>query len=345
MMNTLLEQALSLLDWANYDAFFAFVAENVGLVGELADLRKEFMNKPTPDHLFPQRLRTWAQTHIEASKEGVAGFETKKYIFNRDFQFVTDKTKQNRGIGTSEVLQDKTTDDLQPDDLALLFRQDEALERLGEDADKLTAQEKLRLLALAENGHIYKGTFLAIGKHFQFRAVCESALESKFTYFKGKERLDDIAFENVTGNILHQYNRMMFLLRQHIPKRRDRSKDENVYEVPIEALREFVANAFVHRDYSQETRTTVYVEIFDDRIEIRNPGAFPKGTQPNRIIESVLINPTMMAVFMLHNHVEQKGTGINRAQRILEAQGLPKADIDFGNDEVRRVTVTIYRPT
>ena len=51
---------------------------------------------------------------------------------------------------------------------------------------------------------------------------------------------------------------------------------EDVYEIPLEVIREAVVNAIVHRDYGIRG-TSLTVEIYDDRVEITNPGGLPKG--------------------------------------------------------------------
>jgi ATP-dependent DNA helicase RecG len=48
-------------------------------------------------------------------------------------------------------------------------------------------------------------------------------------------------------------------------------RESLVYEYPVEALRESLVNAVIHRDY--ESNTPTIVSIFDDRIEIQNPGS------------------------------------------------------------------------
>ena len=45
-------------------------------------------------------------------------------------------------------------------------------------------------------------------------------------------------------------------------------------EVPAEALREAVLNALCHRQY-ERYNLTIGIAIYDDRIEIENPGVLP----------------------------------------------------------------------
>jgi ATP-dependent DNA helicase RecG len=49
---------------------------------------------------------------------------------------------------------------------------------------------------------------------------------------------------------------------------------EDQYEIPLEAIRESLVNAVVHRDYSNDGRD-INIGIYDDIVNIVSPGGFP----------------------------------------------------------------------
>ena len=235
-----------------------------------------------------------------------------------EYQKIKEKILLNRGAGTSELLKDKQARDLDEKELVNFFK----LERIVRSFDEselvlhdLSVQKRLVHLGLAENGHLFKGTFLCLGKRNQIQIISHSAIESQFIIFKGNDRANFLILETLSGNVIRQYEKMMMLLRVHIPLRRDREKSEDIYEIPMVAIREFVANAFVHRDYKDSVQSYIQVEMYDDRIEIKSPGFLPPNVDVDNIRSTVLINPTIAGIFHLYKHMERAGTGINRAQK------------------------------
>ncbi len=109
--------------------------------------------------------------------------------------------------------------------------------------------------------------------------------------------------------------------RQGIEIGRVRRRD--VPEYPVEAVREAVINAIVHADYSIGG-TGTKVAIFDDRIEITNPGLLPFGLTLEAALAGVsrLRNRVIGRVFRELGLIEQWGTGLGRITATCRNAGL-----------------------
>ncbi len=97
---------------------------------------------------------------------------------------------------------------------------------------------------------------------------------------------------------------------------------EDIYEIPLEVLREAVVNALMHRDYSI-TSTQVSIEIYDDRVEIVNPGGLPKGLSLRELgTVSIRRNEVIADLFFRLHKVERIGMGIQKMKEAMIAAGL-----------------------
>ncbi len=116
---------------------------------------------------------------------------------------------------------------------------------------------------------------------------------------------------------------------------------KNVKVYPEKAIREFVANALIHQDFSV-TGTSVMIEIFSDRIEITNPGVPLVDT--NRFIDTApkSRNESLAALMRRMNICEERGSGIDRAIEAIEVFQLPAPKFIRGDDYTR---VILYAPT
>ena len=94
-------------------------------------------------------------------------------------------------------------------------------------------------------------------------------------------------------------------------RRRDR------WSLPPAAVREAIVNAVVHTDYSQ-SGAPIRISIFDDRLEVENPGLLPFGLTLEDLPLGVskLRNRVLGRVFHELGLVEQWGSG---AQRMIAA--------------------------
>lgn len=91
----------------------------------------------------------------------------------------------------------------------------------------------------------------------------------------------------------------------------------NMPEYPPVAVRESIVNALLHADYAARG-STIMVAIFDDRMEITNPGNLMFGMTLKRALAgaSVLRNHVIAHTFRELQLIERWGSGL---QRILEA--------------------------
>ena len=89
---------------------------------------------------------------------------------------------------------------------------------------------------------------------------------------------------------------------------------KEIPEIPMDAIREALLNAFCHKDYSSGQSNEV--AIYKDRIEIYNPGAFPAGYEPNDFIERperpIRRNPRIARILYYSKDIESFGTGLRR---------------------------------
>lgn len=110
---------------------------------------------------------------------------------------------------------------------------------------------------------------------------------------------------------------------------------EKVKMFPKQALRELIANALVHQDFS-ETGTSVMIEMYDDRVEISNPGLPPIKT--DRFIDENRSRNELLAKTMRRFGIcEEKGSGIDKVISAAEIYQLPAPD--FKVSELRTTAV------
>ena len=96
-----------------------------------------------------------------------------------------------------------------------------------------------------------------------------------------------------------------------------------VPEYPPVAVREAIVNAVVHADYAQ-TGAPIRVAVFDDRIEVENPGMLVPGLTIADVMGGVskLRNRAIGRVFRELGLIEQWGSGIQRMTEACRSAGL-----------------------
>lgn len=104
---------------------------------------------------------------------------------------------------------------------------------------------------------------------------------------------------------------------------------------PKQALRELIANALVHQDFSA-SGASVMIEMYADRVEISNPGLPPIKVE--RFIDEYRSRNERLADLMRRLGLcEEKGSGVDKVVSAAEAYQLPAPDFRVG--ELRTTAV------
>ena len=100
-------------------------------------------------------------------------------------------------------------------------------------------------------------------------------------------------------------------------------KRTDLWTLPVVAVREAVMNAIVHADYAQQG-APIRVALFDDRLEIENPGLLPFGLTIEDIQKGIskLCNRVVGRVFQELGLMEHWGSGIQRMTAACQDQDL-----------------------
>jgi len=95
----------------------------------------------------------------------------------------------------------------------------------------------------------------------------------------------------------------------------------DIPEYPIEAIREAILNAVMHRDYF-EKGANVQIDIFDDRLIVTNIGGLIKPLTKEKLgTIAVRRNPLIADLFNRIHFVEKMGTGIKRIKEVCKQHG------------------------
>ena len=155
--------------------------------------------------------------------------------------------------------------------------------------------------------------------------------ELKLVQFAGVEAVEIIAHKLVQDDLVSSIEQALSFIRSHINKKitiKQAGRREEEYEYPIDVVREAIVNAVAHRDYFSKDAIQIY--IFEDRIEITNPGSLPHGL-PKELFGTISVqrNPITYRFLRDWEYVEGLGTGIPRMKNKMRTSGLSDPEFIF----------------
>lgn len=116
-------------------------------------------------------------------------------------------------------------------------------------------------------------------------------------------------------------------------------EEQDVPEYPLAAAHEAVANAVAHRDYAAPAQ--VFVRLFDDRLEIQNPGGLLPGLTLAQVLaggESRRRNPVIAEVLRQMGKMTTVGRGLALIRQEMAVLGSPPPEF-VSDGQYFRVTL------
>ncbi|MTI87646.1 MAG: transcriptional regulator [Balneolaceae bacterium] len=204
----------------------------------------------------------------------------------------------------------------------------------GASPESLDEEDFFEHLGLIKGGKITNAALLMFGDNqspsFPFAKV-------RIGRFKGESTI--VADHTIGRTLINQLQESERVIKTLLNKRyRITGKSfqrEEVWEYPLEAIREAILNALVHRDY-HINNAHIEIKIFDDHILISSPGSLPEGISVDQLKKShpsVRRNPLIAETLFRAGYIEQFGTGTLRMKETLRKAGHP--DPEFSEEENR----------
>lgn len=217
---------------------------------------------------------------------------------------------------------------------------DEAIRRGRlEDPGTRDPLAMLRGFGLLREEQVQRAAVVLFGKRQRIEAELPQCLlrVAKFRGIDKGEFLDNRQFHGHAFELLLKAERF---LRENLPIAGRivpglfERQDDPLY--PSVALREALANALCHRDYSSGGGS-VSLAIYQDRLEITSTGNLHFGLTPEQLFqphESRPWNPLIARVFHRRGIIESWGRGTLKMAELTQQAGLPRPEIEEGPDLV-----------
>ncbi|NQE44576.1 hypothetical protein C5S31_00965 [ANME-1 cluster archaeon GoMg2] len=192
--------------------------------------------------------------------------------------------------------------------------------RFERSEDPVRTLGKLELLS--EKGPTWAAIIL-FGKDPQSKLLQSTVHCGRF-----KQETIIIDDKMIRGTALEQVEEVMDFIRKNINVRfviTGKPQREEIWEYPLDALREAIINAICHRDYADNA--DIQIKIYDDRITIWNPGGLLPGMTIEELYDpnhsSKPRNKLIAQTFYDVGLIERYGSGIQRIMNACKSSNLP----------------------
>ena len=156
--------------------------------------------------------------------------------------------------------------------------------------------------------------------------------EVRIVRFSGTEPINVVSQRDFRSDPIENIEQTITFIRENISKRfiipEDSPRRIEIEEYPTAVIREAIVNAIAHRDYY--SYDSIQINLFEDRIEISNPGGLPQGlTKEFFGKRSVRRNPLTYRILRDSHYVEGLGLGVPQMRNEMRKAGLRDPEFNF----------------
>jgi len=210
----------------------------------------------------------------------------------------------------------------------------------GVKIPKFSYKKILELIRATFKGKVTNAGILFFSKNPQKYFPYAKVRIVELLSLEKREILDE---KEVSGSIWEIWEKSLEIIESKLRriKRIVGRKRVEELEIPIEILREVLANAICHRNYFDARE--ILVLIFPDRIEVINPGSFPPGVTPENPVHKPR-NPIISQYFYDVGIIEKYGSGILAIKEIARKKKLEEPIFEIREKETKVILKRILFP-
>lgn len=199
----------------------------------------------------------------------------------------------------------------------------------------------IKLRAVTSEHKITMFGLLAFSNSYGLQELTSPTVNIAITQYAGTSKVNPLDIEEVSiddrevnGNCVYQFENTLKLIFSKLPIRSRISaegKRLSYLAIPEVAIREAVANAIAHRDYTTY-KGRIQIDIYSDRIEFANPGRSLVAINQLEKTHPETRNPLLMSYLKDLGITEHRGRGISTIKLSLKRAGLAEPRFENTGD-------------
>ena len=267
---------------------------------------------------------------VEAVRVEFSGLEKPYSAFGRYYKRVHDRTEE---MTSSELRSEMFSSDVgsiwenHPTSYGLEAVDHEALRKFYNKAVACDRLEELPVydeeallkgLGLYEEGHLTNAGYYLFSDRKPVVLKTAVYVTDERISFSDINRFEDNIYNLIAISLRYVKDHINWRVEYH-----DGTSRIEIPEIPIEAVRELLVNAFAHADYKGLTEHEI--DITPTTLEIYNPGEFPANLSPEMFatdhIKSMPRNRVILNTLYKSKDVEVFGSGFRKVYAICRSSG------------------------